>query len=368
MELNKREIRVFVCYAHEDMAWLKEGDQNLIPYLRDRFKSDNVSFWWDEAIAGGEEWENRILNEINEADIALPLISGNLVNSEFITETELLRLKRRHAGDGLEVVPILVGTIGESGKDRLAWIFGLQVIPNKTHSLEETLRDKHEWSAARESIVDQLDKRIKKLRDPSNSKQELEPIDDIVQPCIVVPDKRAGRRKWAKVAAAIVIAAIVAAFAGALIVRLLSAPERAKAGADRPAAGTPTPTSEKTGERLVTVVQPYSVKYEQSDDGSLVITPDARNSFMTLKIAKPGRYALVIDGHPDPQSGLSLYDLSGDREIEVRGGSRNSESPKFFQLEQGRHELSPDIQEGNMKIDFFRLAAPLRLTLVREEQ
>jgi len=202
------ELRIFICYAHEDEAWLKEGPKNLVPFLNDRFKHDSVVFWWDSGIKGGDDWEKTILFEIERADIAIPLLSGHLVNSDYVMKTELPRIKERYNKGCLSVLPILIGSIGENARRRLEWILGLQVVPDREHSLEDKVINESEWNRLREAIVDLLEERINERRQCVDEVNPYPPSPVVSNSGTVQPVPPSGRQSsqrlrsiWSRLAA-----------------------------------------------------------------------------------------------------------------------------------------------------------------------
>ena len=76
---------VFVSYAHEDRKWADELVTFLAPWLRDR----RVNLWDDSRIAIGEKWRAEIDNAMDEATVAVLLVSKSFLASDFIATHEL---------------------------------------------------------------------------------------------------------------------------------------------------------------------------------------------------------------------------------------------------------------------------------------
>lgn len=88
--------KLFISYAHEDEEYARSIVNQLTAYsveesmiFLDRYKS---------GITAGEEWEERIEDEIYEAGAALFLISAHFSNSEYITEMEMPRILESRKG------------------------------------------------------------------------------------------------------------------------------------------------------------------------------------------------------------------------------------------------------------------------------
>lgn len=97
-------MRVFLSYAHEDEEHRRALEEHLA-FLRRTF---NLELWHDRLIKPAEEWEPRISEELERADLILLLVSPSFANSEYCWGVETKRALERHRqGDAL-VVPILV--------------------------------------------------------------------------------------------------------------------------------------------------------------------------------------------------------------------------------------------------------------------
>ncbi|MCX6875711.1 MAG: SUMF1/EgtB/PvdO family nonheme iron enzyme [Verrucomicrobia bacterium] len=171
-------IRVFICYSHLDKKWTEEGRLGLIPYFQRRFKREGVQFWWDReeegGLKGGDEWRRKIFSEIDRADIAVPLISGNFSASDFIQDEELPRIHERYKREELKVLPILVTHIGDTTRKTLGWIMDLQVVPSKQRALEEHTATDAAWEKVKEDLLDELDRSIGECRKRKTEAARLE--------------------------------------------------------------------------------------------------------------------------------------------------------------------------------------------------
>jgi hypothetical protein len=96
---------VFVCYSHDDEAWLKEVEVYLAPLIREQ----EVDLWVDTRIKSGERWRDEIRDALSRASIAVLLISGPFYASEFIAEDELPPLLQAEEKRGLVILGVHVG-------------------------------------------------------------------------------------------------------------------------------------------------------------------------------------------------------------------------------------------------------------------
>jgi len=96
--------RIFVSYAHEDEELKDELDKHLKVLKR----SAKVEVWSDRDISSGQEWNDAIVSELQQADIILLLVSVDFNASDFIWEEELSVAMQRHEQGTAKVVPVFL--------------------------------------------------------------------------------------------------------------------------------------------------------------------------------------------------------------------------------------------------------------------
>lgn len=79
-----RRMRLFVSYAHGDERRLK----TLGTHLKILGKRGYIQVWDDKQLVAGEEWEERIMTELEQADIVLLIYSSASRASDFIQDKE----------------------------------------------------------------------------------------------------------------------------------------------------------------------------------------------------------------------------------------------------------------------------------------
>ena len=92
------EVDVFVCYSREDTEW----KDHVVSFLEVMRRAGEFAYgaWHDRDIAPGSDWEQEIAAAMNEAKVALLLISADFLQSDYILGTEVPRLReRRDAGE-----------------------------------------------------------------------------------------------------------------------------------------------------------------------------------------------------------------------------------------------------------------------------
>lgn len=93
---------VFVSYAHEDERWRDELLVHLKPWMPDR----RIEVWSDRDIAPGAAWRPEIERALDEAAVAVMIVTPSLLASNFVMDEELPTILRR----------------AEDGSVRLIWI------------------------------------------------------------------------------------------------------------------------------------------------------------------------------------------------------------------------------------------------------
>ena len=102
--MAKSKLNVFMSYSHEDESMKIELDKALIMLKR----SDKIDVWQDRMLIAGQEWDDTIKKELNDADIILLLISVDFNNSQYIWNNELATAMQRHERGEVRVIPIIL--------------------------------------------------------------------------------------------------------------------------------------------------------------------------------------------------------------------------------------------------------------------
>lgn len=94
----KTPKKVFVSYAHAD----SEHRITLQKYLINLQREHLIEIWHDGLINPGDDWDEKIITSIEEADIVILLVSQNFIASSYIYNTEMPKaLKKVLAKDGV---------------------------------------------------------------------------------------------------------------------------------------------------------------------------------------------------------------------------------------------------------------------------
>ncbi len=153
---------VFVSYAREDRRWLDpENHYNLVPFLAESLRRHNAIFWFDKNLIGGDEFKRHIEAQIDQAQIALLIVSQNFLNSEFIERLEMPRIAERAQQGKMVVVPVLVEPCDWSDYPFLA---DRQMVPSSSPLIDFTESDA-KWARVKFQILDQIKAQLKRIRE-----------------------------------------------------------------------------------------------------------------------------------------------------------------------------------------------------------
>lgn len=99
-----RRPKVIISYSHQDRAFLKRLRIHLKPVERDF----GIEVWDDTTIQTGSKWREEIQRALDEAVVAILLISADFLSSDFIAGNELPPLLRAAEQEGTMILPIIL--------------------------------------------------------------------------------------------------------------------------------------------------------------------------------------------------------------------------------------------------------------------
>jgi internalin A len=147
---NQRPLRVFFSYSHKDEEYRDQLDIHFA-MLRNR---GLVETWHDRKIIPGEEWDDTIKQQLQEADLVLLMISADFLNSNYIMNEELKILRERHQrGENFYTIPIFTRECDTEGFEFM-----------KYQGAQHDKQSKMPWIAAatnRDEVYTAIVKRVK---------------------------------------------------------------------------------------------------------------------------------------------------------------------------------------------------------------
>ncbi len=104
LEVSSKRKKVFISYCHNDKEWLERIKIHLTPIERQGL----TEIWSDTKILGGKEWKKKIERGLDEAKIAILLISADFSASNFIYQVELPSLLGAAENNGAVILPLIL--------------------------------------------------------------------------------------------------------------------------------------------------------------------------------------------------------------------------------------------------------------------
>jgi len=104
-------VRVILSYAHRDEKLRDELAKHLAALRR----SAVIDIWYDRKIAPGDEFDRDILQQLQNSDLVLLLISPDFMNSDYCYLREMRIALRRHAKGQARVIPIILRPVDWHG-------------------------------------------------------------------------------------------------------------------------------------------------------------------------------------------------------------------------------------------------------------
>lgn len=96
--------KIFISYSHKDQDYM----QRLVNHLKAFEIFGTLTVWNDECTKIGKEWEDAILNAIDESNIAILLMSKDFLISDFIRNKELPWLEKKYELNRMEIIPFVI--------------------------------------------------------------------------------------------------------------------------------------------------------------------------------------------------------------------------------------------------------------------
>jgi len=122
--------KIFISYSHEDL----EYKDLLLKQLTVLKLEGYCDLWEDSRIEIGKDWEQDIQKAIEQADIAILMVSAGFLTSEFIRSKEVLPVLKRREMEGLKVLPLFVKPCPWK---QVKWLSGIEGFPSGKKAVSE---------------------------------------------------------------------------------------------------------------------------------------------------------------------------------------------------------------------------------------
>ncbi len=171
--------RIFVSYAHEDTRWVNALTTSLEPWLRET----RVALWDDRQIAVGHQWQADLDAAIEQATVAVLLVTKDFLASSFIVQYELPAILRRAEAKHLKVIWIAVGYAAYEATE----LFSYQAANDPSAPLESLRRPQ------RDKLLADIAKKIADAATLGSLAAGLRIIDATTEPLEAALDQRRER-------------------------------------------------------------------------------------------------------------------------------------------------------------------------------
>jgi len=114
--------RLFISYSHQDQRWLAAVRQQLGVLER----AGLIDIFDDTRLQAGEDWRDRLDQEMTAAKVALLLVSATFLDSDFILAKEVPTLFREHEKAGMLIYPLL---LRPCAWEEVTWLSRMQIRP-----------------------------------------------------------------------------------------------------------------------------------------------------------------------------------------------------------------------------------------------
>lgn len=98
----KSQNDVFISYSHADVEYLNQLKRHFKPFI------GRIRFWDDSCIMPGKEWKIEVSEALENAKVALFLISADFFNSDFITKIEVPALLKSAEEKGVLILTVIL--------------------------------------------------------------------------------------------------------------------------------------------------------------------------------------------------------------------------------------------------------------------
>jgi hypothetical protein len=103
-------VKLFITYSHKDEALR----QALCEHLASLQREGLIDVWHDRKIGAGQEWQGKIDDNLEKADIVLCLVSASFLASDYCQDIEIKRALERHECGEACIIPILLRPVNWS--------------------------------------------------------------------------------------------------------------------------------------------------------------------------------------------------------------------------------------------------------------
>lgn len=153
MEQNKK-LKLFISYSHHDEKSYIDQFKKHIHTLKD---NGLIEDWYDREILAGEDFQNKINNNLEDADIICLFISANFLSSPSCKKEKEKALELRKK-KGISVIPIILSSCGWLDVEDIPKFLAL---PNDGKPISKFKDQNEAWLDVYEGLKKIIEKEIK---------------------------------------------------------------------------------------------------------------------------------------------------------------------------------------------------------------
>lgn len=140
---------VFISYSKHDVTQRTRLERELKVLMNEGLLEKG---WHDRMIAPGERWDDRIQEELADADVIIILISSASISTDYITKHEIPVAMERHRAGNVVVVPVIL----ENCRWTETELGDLNALPEKAKALNKWAPRSDGWSSVSNGLAEVL--------------------------------------------------------------------------------------------------------------------------------------------------------------------------------------------------------------------
>ncbi len=152
--------RVFISYSQAN----EDRKKRLITHLSTLKADGTISIWHDGCIEAGDLWRDELDRAMNEAEVALFLVSAEFIASPFCQDVEVPHLLERHRNEGVLIIPVIVDYCDWQSVERIS---RFQILPENREPVPAQRPHSKAWTQVATGLRHRLENSPPSKRTPA---------------------------------------------------------------------------------------------------------------------------------------------------------------------------------------------------------
>ncbi len=149
------KLKVFISYSKSDKDKI---ENELKPDLKNLERQDKIATWYDGDLLAGSEWDAKIKQKLQEADIVLLMVSRKFIATDYIWDVEIGQAINKHNKGEAVVIPIILSPCVWTGK---ATPFSkLSALPQKGKPISKHEDQDEAWTEVLQGIKKVINQKL----------------------------------------------------------------------------------------------------------------------------------------------------------------------------------------------------------------